>query len=1190
MLRKIASAACFDACLLIIFMLIIAISTGCKSKNADSDDKDPRFAAIGFLQENKFDEAEVAFKKSEKMHPENILNYINLSMLYLSGRNYSDAESQVNAGLKIQPANIDLKLILSELYIQGGNKEKAVKELGEVLGIDAKNLPAYYKLATLSSMEENYPAQRGYLLKILDIDPSNIVPRVQLAESLAGEGKSDSALFYMQSVKKIAPEFNVVTDTIYKKAVSLLAANQASRAMGYIARFHQLIQATNAYAAGLDKIQQPKLFPGYSEFNDSKFSQSYEGKRKVTLNDIRFVDASQSLGLIVPGSMDATRSTMAMADDDGKGVMYVYASFLPKGASASKRYLFARDMENFKDIAASAGLSEDGTTDLSAAFADYDNDGYRDLIVSTNKGIRIYKNNGDGTFSKVKQNAGLENVTNGNKLLIADFDQDGDLDIYVACSGSNKFFRNNGDGSFTENAAAMNLSANASGTIAMDFGDWDTDGDLDIAALSADGSVLLLNNDRHSKFENFTDSLQLNKPAYNGRAIAFGDYNNDGMSDLLVAGGRDGSVSLLRNTGHGFVPDPASQELSKSLKGVTVDDAIFMDFDNDGHQDILVAGTSEDKSVSGVQLFHNDTTKGFSDVSNLLPPTLTQGHHVDIADFNLDGDDDIFISGPTGVYLIRNDGGNLNHYMQVQLTGLSYANSKNNRFGIGSQIELKAGDLYQMKTIRRALTNFGVGMRDSLDAVRIIWPNGAPQLINDPSRRQKLIEEEKLKGSCPFLFAWDGKQYAFVKDMMWRSVLGMPLAINGRDTTYAFSDPSKEYLLIPGEKLQPKDNKYTIKITEELWEAVYFDKAALIAVDHPDSVNLYADERFTAPPFAGKKLYEVADKHLPVSAVDDQGNDQLQKIKAYDFDYVCNFAMGKFQGLTQDHDLILDLGDKAVSDSLYLFLRGWTFPGDASISTSMAQGNKYRQHPPSLQVMNKKGAWQTVIPNIGFPMGKDKMVIVNLSGKFLTANNRKVRIHTNMQVYWDEIFFSTGNAKAPVNMHDLTMTNATLAFRGYSASYRKGGPFGPHWFDYYQTSQGQKWRDLTGYYTRYGDVLPLLQEADDQYIIATAGDEMTIDFAADNLPVLPKGWKRDFLIYSEGWVKDGDLNTAYGQTVAPLPFHDMPRYPYRGNVAYPSDAKHKLYQQQYNTRLVNTDNFKNALKPKDAADHAAATK
>jgi hypothetical protein len=245
---------------------------------------------------------------------------------------------------------------------------------------------------------------------------------------------------------------------------------------------------------------------------------------------------------------------------------------------------------------------------------------------------------------------------------------------------------------------------------------------------------------------------------------------------------------------------------------------------------------------------------------------------------------------------------------------------------------------------------------------------------------------------------------------------------------------------------------------------------------------------------------------------------------------------------------------------------------------AMAQADSFRQQSPSLQVIDSQGQWQTVVPDIGYPMGKDKMVVVNLSGKFLTPADRRIRIRTNMQVYWDEVFFSAGLSKAPVTWHPLHMNSAGLAYRGYSAMYRKGGPFGPHWFDYYKVTHGQKWRDLTGYYTRYGDVLPLLKQADDEYIIAAGGDQVSIDFDATRLPPLPVGWRRDFLLYSEGWVKDGDLNTAYGQTVAPLPFHEMPAYPYSGSVAYPLDAKHRRYLKEYNTRLVNTDDFKNAIR------------
>ncbi|MBX2922822.1 MAG: VCBS repeat-containing protein [Chitinophagaceae bacterium] len=1161
--------------------MLLQIFTACKTK-ADKEDgnSSPRVTALSYLWDGKFDEAEVAFKKAIKTDKDNLLNYIDLSLLYLAKDDFNAVEKQVQDGLKIHPGNTELKLILAEAYVQQNNTQNAEKELNEVLSADPKNLVALYMLSSMMKTGRDANGQGRNLLKILDISPANIPVRLHLAALYAAENKTDSSLFYLQSIQKIAPAFSLVADTVYQKAMALLQKNQPSGALYFIRRFHQLMEATRPYANDFAEIEPP-VFPGVkSEFNDSRFGQTDNRDRVITLNDIQFTEIAEKTGLTIPLNIHATQSVLALADDDGTGNTYIYAGFAANGSSPI-HYLFKRDFGTFNEVSSAAGL--DHTADeLDAVFADYDNDGYQDLIISTTKGIVIYKNKGDGNFTRIKKNTGLNDITDGNKLLIADFDQDGDLDIYIGCTGVNKFFRNNGDGTFTEQAKAMNLSA-ASGIKDMDFGDWDSDGDLDIAVVLSNGAIQLFNNDRYSKFSDFTDSLHLKNPLFKGSAVSFGDYNNDGMPDLFIAGTKNGPSFLLKNTGNnGYIADPASEVFSDALKNVTVSKTAFIDFDNDGREDILVSGVSADGTSRGIQLFHNDSTKGFSNVSHLLPEAPAQGLQIAIADFNLDGDDDVFLTAPDGIKLVRNDGGNLNHYLQVQLTGLSYGNNKNNRLGIGAQVELKTGELYQLKTIKRALTNFGVGGRDSLEAVRIIWPNGAPQFISDPSRKQKLIEEEKLKGSCPFLFVWNGKEYEFLKDMMWRSALGMPLAVNGKDTTYAFSDPSKEYLLIPGEKLQPKDNHYSIKITEELWEAVYFDKAGLVAVDHPDSVDVFADERFVAPPFPGKQVYSVAAKHYPLSATDHNGNDVLSKITAYDFQYISNFELGKFQGLTEAHDLVLDLGDKANHDALFLFLRGWIFPTDASINASLTQSPEYKVAPPSLQVINKKGEWQTVIPNIGFPMGKDKMVIVDLSGKFLTPDNRKIRIRTNMQLYWDEIFYSNRLSKAPVQMQDLPMVKAALSFRGYSASYRKGGPFGPHWFDYYQTAGGQKWRDLTGYYTRYGDVLPLLLEGDDEYIICNSGDEVSIEFDAGSLPVLPKGWKRDFLIYSEGWVKDGDLNTAHGQTVGPLPFHSMPSYPYKGNVSYPFE-KHKTYMQQYNTREVSTDEFKNALKLKKEA-------
>ncbi len=144
--------------------------------------------------------------------------------------------------------------------------------------------------------------------------------------------------------------------------------------------------------------------------------------------------------------------------------------------------------------------------------------------------------------------------------------------------------------------------------------------------------------------------------------------------------------------------------------------------------------------------------------------------------------------------------------------------------------------------------------------------------------------------------------------------------------------------------------------------------------------------------------------------------------------------------------------------------------------------------------------------------------------------------------------------------------------------YRMGTD-GPHWFDYNKVAAGPRWRDLTGNYTRFGDVLDLLSDADNRYIISNAGDEISIAFDATSLPVLPGGWTRDYVIYSVGWVKDGDLNTAYGNTVEPLPYHGLSQYPYGKQDSYPEDPVLQQYQKEYNTRRVTTEQFENYLKP-----------
>ncbi|HYS26330.1 MAG TPA: hypothetical protein VEP46_12020, partial [Vicinamibacterales bacterium] len=137
----------------------------------------------------------------------------------------------------------------------------------------------------------------------------------------------------------------------------------------------------------------------------------------------------------------------------------------------------------------------------------------------------------------------------------------------------------------------------------------------------------------------------------------------------------------------------------------------------------------------------------------------------------------------------------------------------------------------------------------------------------------------------------------------------------------------------------------------------------------------------------------------------------------------------------------------------------------------------------------------------------------------------------------------------------------------WSRVFRKGGRYGPFWFDYSQVSKQSPWLPVGGHFTRYGDVLPLLDAADDQTVIIASGDEMSLEFAESAAPALPARWRRDFLLYNVAWMKDADLHTAAGQTVEPLPFHAATHYPYGAELRYPDDPAHRRYVAEYNTRL-----------------------
>ena len=1156
--------------------VILLAAWQCRKKAAPVEELfSTRMLGLSYLQRNQLPEAETQFKKLVDLAPDDPLGYADLGLTYLQSGRYQDAERQLRRAHELDPRNADIDLALAKLYSLTNRPNDGRTILEEARREAPTNAHVAYALAELETGSDSASLVRRErrLHDVLAITPANLAVRLALLDVQLRRGEADSAVRQLEEIRRTPPEPPAAARTYLDSTIRRLQSGQVATAAEPLDRFAHLMQLTKPYQASLDEVRWTEgPVPGRPVLTfNPKYLIGLRGVRaEAAVDSVRFTDATDNSGLL-----DVARATtpnaatepagmtfaLASGDVDGDGTDDLFVSAWSAARSSAEAHLLTVRGGFVRDVTAASGIALPNGAAF-ATFADYDNDGWLDLFAIDGRGAgHLFHNRGNGTFEEVTVKAGIAELHGARTGVFIDVDHDGDLDLVLVGNGQRTLYRNNLDGTFTDATASYGLSA-TSDAHAIVFGDFDGDGRIDLFVAAASGNALLHNGGA----QRFSDVTAASGLAGNSIAAAVGDYNNDGFLDLLLVG-RSGDASLWLNHGDGtFTRDTRSAQTLAAVRAPGGATARFVDYDNDGWLDLLVAARG------GLALLRNDRGGRFVDRSALLPAALRSagGAAIAIADADDDGDEDFFITDAAGVpHLLRNDGGNSNLAVNVELKALRTGSGKNNDFGIGAKLELRAGDIYQTRVATGRITHFGLGPHLKADVLRIEWPNGVPQTIYFPGSDQDVVESEMLKGSCALAYTWDGTRFRFVTDAMWRSALGMPLGLMGSTSAFAPAGASREYVRIPGDALQPRDGKYVMQLTEELWETAYADQVHLVAVDHPDSVSIFVDERFVPPGPVSLRLYSVVRqaRHYPESAVDERGNDVLPALRASDDVYVSNLTPTRYQGVVEPHDLIMDLGADAGRPGTFLFLRGWIYPTDASINVALSQQQLVKPASPSLEVRDASGRWRSVVPDIGFPSGKDKTVIVDLSGRFPTADHH-VRIRTNMQIYWDEAFVATDVSASPVKTTTLTPISADLHYRGFSRMYRKGGRYGPYWFAYDDVTKESPWRPIEGRFTRFGDVLPLLRAPDDMYVIMGPGDEATLQFDASSATSLSPGWTRDFLLYTDGWIKDSDLNTAFGTTVEPLPFHAIKAYPAAPGDTYPSDAAHQRYLREYDTRVV----------------------
>src|ERR1700752_1404466 len=807
---------------------VAVLLVGCREKPIDQGALlTARTVGLAELERGRLTEAEQEFKTVIELAPKDPNGYANLGLTYLRAGRLADAEAQLNRARKLDRRSPVIALILARLYALTARPEEARRVLA-VVEPDARVL---YTLAQLDRQTGGDTAYVGRLRQVLEKAPSNLALRVELADALLRLGQSDSTLRYLEDIRRLRPEPPPDAQPHLSDAMQALRAGRRADARVAFDRLRRALEVTAPYQAALALVNWTEgPIAGNQTF-------AFSPQTLITMRGIRpppsaalvqFTDVTNESGL--PELQEAP-TALALGDYDGDGIDNLLL------AAGNTVQLYAMQQGFFTEVTSRVPVPLPAGA-VFATFVDYDNDGWLDLFaIGTDHRGYLLRNREGQKFEDVTARAGIREVNGATHALVGDLDHDGDLDLLLAGNESLGAYRNNADGTFARfpNAAGLTQGGSDAG-----FADVNADGRVDVFVASASETHGLFLNDAVLGFTRSADTIHGPGP------VAIGDYDNDGAIDVYVGG------TGVWHNGKSWESGAGSLGITSRAGG----EARFVDYDNDGWLDLLTTGRS------GASLFHNNRNGRFEDRSALFPPEVRRDSigALVVSDLDGDGDQDILLGARRGAHFLRNDGGNAHLGMRIQLTALRTGSSKNNTFGIGSRVEVRAGELYQTRVVTDRLTEIGLGTHLKADVLRVQWPNGVPQTIYFPGTDADVLELQQLKGSCAFLYTWDGKQFRFVTNIMWQRALGIPLGIRGardsglgtRAMAYAPAGASLEYVRIPGEALKPKDGRYVIQVTEELWETAYLDHLRLLAVDHPDSVDVFVDERF--PPMRGPAL------------------------------------------------------------------------------------------------------------------------------------------------------------------------------------------------------------------------------------------------------------------------------------------------------------------------------------------------
>ena len=1102
------------------------------------------YTGVAALQTSQEVLAREQFERVAAVAPGEPAAWANLGLLLLRQQDLDGAAERLTRAAQLAPENADVQRLLGLLESRRGNLPAAIEHWKQALQRRPADMKAAYALA-LDQERQGTPesiADAQHTLESLANRSRNLVVQLEYARLAAKRG---DAAALSRAIDGLSPASALWPPDITERfrTVQQTAASNPQGVGQSIAFLKNVLMRLPEYRRAYAEVSTPLAEVG-EPLDRLLVVPNPEPKPAPLDSALKFTLAPEK--------------TLAPGPSSWVGVIDVGPELQPVLAASDGRSVQLSTGTAWSSPEALRRQAPDSPGGVAVLAADLNYDFLIDLAVAGPRGLELLRQQPGRTFLRVTAGSKLPPAvltapTSG--LWAADVDTDGDLDIVDApIEGAPQVLRNNGDNTF----AVLQPFPGVTRVRGFVWADLDGDGVPDATLLDATGTIRVYFNIRGGSFAE--RPLPANAPK--ATAINAGELTGDSTFDTLALTTTGTLVSFSWSEDQGGWTTREVARLPPPAAGAGAVRLIVTDLDNNGASDIVVAAAGGSRAV----------LRGEGETVHVVEAPIP----IDVrAAVDLDGNGRVELVGKQAdgqAAVVRSTGNRPYHWQAIRThAATATGDQRINSFGIGGELEVRTGLHLQKHLIDGPVTHVGLGEATGSEVVRITWPNGTLQSEFNVGADASIAATQRLKGSCPWLFAWNGSAMTFVTDVLWRSPLG--LRINAQTTADVVM--TEDWVRIRGDQLQPRDGSYDLRITAELWETHFFDLASLLVVDHPAGTEVFVDERFSVPP-PKNRITITGPVQALASVRDDRGRDASGEVETQDGRYLDFAGRGAYQGVTRDHFVELEVPDSAPrSGPLWLVAQGWIHPTDSSINVALGQGTNAAPRGLTLEVADSSGRFRTARANVGFPAGKNKTILIDLEGLFPRNGARRARLSTNMEIFWDRLGWAVGRSGVTVSTRQLLPDVAELRYRGYSRTEQKDQS-SPELPSYALEGTAPRWRDLEGYYTRFGDVRELLLGVDDRYVIMNAGDELMLRFAA---VATAAGTVRDFVMVTDGWEKDGDFNTTFSRTVLPLPTHSNPRYD-RAPRALEDDPvyqRHAADFARFHTRYVAPGAVREAL-------------